>query len=118
MTVIVVAACPTGLRGHLTRWLLEISPGVFVGKITARVRTLLWQRVTDMVKSGRAIMVYSADNEQGLAFEVHAHDWIPIDFDGIKLMLRPAPRTHGAPSGSDRKAGWSNASKRRRYGNR
>ena len=31
MTVIVVTACPAGLRGHLTRWLLEISPGVFVG---------------------------------------------------------------------------------------
>ncbi|MFC0107840.1 type I-E CRISPR-associated endoribonuclease Cas2e [Kibdelosporangium aridum] len=73
MTVIAVAACPVGLRGHLTRWLPEIAPGVFVGKISARVRTLLWQRVTDMVKTGRAIMVYGADNEQGLAFKVHAH---------------------------------------------
>ena len=32
MVVIVLTACPAGLRGHLTRWLLEISPGVFVGK--------------------------------------------------------------------------------------
>ncbi len=68
-----VAACPVGLRGHLTRWLLEISPGVFVGKVSARVRTLMWVRVLEMVKTGRAIMVYSADNEQGLAFEVHHH---------------------------------------------
>lgn len=69
MTVIVVAACPVGLRGHLTRWLPEISSGVFVGKVTARVRTLMWQRVTDMLKTGRAIMVYGANNEQGLMFE-------------------------------------------------
>ncbi|MFI7122183.1 type I-E CRISPR-associated endoribonuclease Cas2e [Amycolatopsis sp. NPDC049868] len=116
MIVIVVTACPVGLRGHLTRWLLEISAGVFVGKANARVRALMWQRVTDMVKTGRAIMVYSADNEQGLAFEVHAHDWIPVDFEGINLMLRPAPRQ--ATRDSDREAGWSNASKRRRYGNR
>ena len=25
MTVLVLTACPAGLRGHLTRWLLEIS---------------------------------------------------------------------------------------------
>lgn len=110
MTVIVVAACPTGLRGHLTRWLLEISPGVFVGKITARVRALVWKRVTEMVNNGRAIMVYSANNEQGLAFEVHGHEWIPTDFEGIHLMLRPNHRA------TPTKTGWSTASKRRRYG--
>ncbi|MGQ0841636.1 type I-E CRISPR-associated endoribonuclease Cas2e [Actinokineospora sp.] len=114
MTVIVVAACPIGLRGHLTRWLLEISPGVFVGKVSARVRILMWERVIEMVKNGRAIMVYGADNEQGLAFEVHAHEWLPIDFEGINLMLRP-DKTERDPT---RKTGWSNAGKRRRFGSR
>ncbi|SDP94089.1 type I-E CRISPR-associated endoribonuclease Cas2e [Lentzea jiangxiensis] len=116
MTVIVVAACPVGLRGHLTRWLLEISPGVFVGKVTARVRTLMWIRVLDMVSTGRAIMVHSADNEQGLSFQVHDHNWKPVDFEGITLMLRPAADTEnvGEPS-EPRRQGWSNASKRRRY---
>ena len=90
--------------------MLEISPGVFVGKISARVRTLVWKRVTEMVKTGRAIMVYTANNEQGLAFEVHAHDWIPVDHEGIHLMLRP---TKPAPTSN---TGWSTASKRRRYG--
>lgn len=108
MTVIVVAACPVGLRGHLTRWLLEISPGVFVGKITKRVRTIAWQRVAEMVKTGRAIMVYTANNEQGLAFEVHAHDWVPVDFEGIQLMLRPTKPTRQP------RTGWSTASRRRR----
>ena len=112
MTVIVLAACPVGLRGHLTRWLLEISPGVFVGKINTRVRTQVWIRVTEMVKTGRAIMVHTADNEQGLAFKVHAHDWIPVDFEGISLMLCPDTRTTPIPTG------WSNASKRHRYANR
>jgi CRISPR-associated protein Cas2 len=110
MTVIVVAACPVGLRGHLTRWLLEIAPGVFVGKISARVRDRMWDRVTEMVKTGRAIMVHSADNEQGLAFKVHAHEWVPIDHEGINLILRPATTTRTT------KTGWSTASKCRRYG--
>lgn len=124
MTVIVVAACPIGLRGHLTRWLLEISPGVFVGKISARVRELMWARVIEMVKTGRAIMVYAANNEQGLAFQVHDHNWVPVDFEGINLMLRPAPPPEPDPyenqhhDSGQQKRGWSNASKRRRYGKR
>lgn len=121
MTVIVVAACPVGLRGHMTRWLLEIAPGVFVGKISARVRELMWQRVVEMVRTGRAIMVYAADNEQGLAFQVHEHNWKPVDIDGITLMLRPtANSTDPTPDITVTKptAGWSKAAKRRRFGNR
>lgn len=118
MTVIVVAACPVGLRGHMTRWLLEIAPGVFVGKISARVRELMWQRVVKMVRSGRAIMVYAADNEQGMAFRVHEHNWEPIDIDGITLMLRPAPNPTPEPETPQPVTGWSKAAKRRRYGSR
>ncbi len=112
MTVIVVTACPAGLRGHLTRWLLEISPGVFVGTPSARVRELMWLRVVDMVKTGRALMVYRANNEQGLAFKVHKHDWVPTDHEGLTLMLRPS--TTDPPPPHSR--GWSTASRRRRYG--
>lgn len=116
MIVIVVAACPVGLRGHLTRWLLEISAGVFVGKVSARVRELLWVRTVDMVKTGRAIMVYSANNEQGLDFKVHQHDWIPTEIEGIKLMLRPNPASEARPDESATKTyGWSTASRRRRF---
>ncbi|MET9229152.1 type I-E CRISPR-associated endoribonuclease Cas2e [Lentzea sp. NPDC003310] len=119
MTVIVVAACPVGLRGHLTRWLLEISPGVFVGKVTARVRTLMWIRVVEMISTGRAIMVHAADNEQGLAFQVHDHNWEPVDFEGLTLMLRPTSDTETDDEPAEpRRHGWSNASKRRRYGRR
>ncbi|BBX97437.1 type I-E CRISPR-associated endoribonuclease Cas2e [Mycobacterium lacus] len=88
MTVVVLTAVPPGLRGHLTRWLLEISPGVFVGHISARVRELMWQRVVEFVTDGRALMVFTARNEQRLAFKVHGHDWVPVDYEGISLMRR------------------------------
>lgn len=111
MITIVLSACPVGLRGHLTRWLIEISAGVFVGKVTVRVRELLWLRVVELAGPGRALMVYSVPGEQQLSFRVHKHHWEPTDFDGITLMMRPngnAPRPV--------KDGWSTASKRRRYG--
>ncbi|SDH19882.1 type I-E CRISPR-associated endoribonuclease Cas2e [Pseudonocardia oroxyli] len=115
MTVIVVAACPVGLRGHLTRWLLEISAGVFVGRVSSRVRDLLWERTVDMVKSGRAIMVFAANNEQGLDFKVHKHEWTPVDIDGVTLMLRPNDTEGPSDENALRTQGWSSASRRRRF---
>ncbi len=88
MTVIVLTAVPPGLRGHLTRWLLEISAGVYIGHVSARVRQRMWERVVEFLDTGRALMVYSARNEQRLSFEVHGHDWTPVDFDGVTLMRR------------------------------
>ncbi|GAA5053512.1 type I-E CRISPR-associated endoribonuclease Cas2e [Nocardia callitridis] len=88
MTIVVLTAVPPGLRGHLTRWLLEISPGVFVGNISPRIRELMWERIIEFVAEGRALMVYAARNEQRLAFQVHGHDWTPVDHDGLVLMRR------------------------------
>lgn len=111
MVVLILTACPTGLRGYLTRWLLEVSPGVFVGHVTARVRDLLWQEVTANAKDGRAIMVHSVRGEQRLSFKVHRHDWQPTDFDGIDLMMRPIDPT---ATGGGMRRGWSKASRYRR----
>lgn len=111
MVVLVLTACPAGLRGHLTRWLLEISPGVFVGTPTARVRELMWLRVNEYLKGGRALMVYRVRGEQKLDFRVAGHDWEPVDFDGIHLIRRPHQTSGALPT---RPTGWSKASRYRR----
>lgn len=89
MIVLVLSAVPDGLRGHVTRWLLEISPGVFVGTLNARVRERLWKKVTETMGKGRAIMVHRARNEQGLSFLTWGDPWVPTDFEGLTLMIRP-----------------------------
>ncbi|MDC4232359.1 type I-E CRISPR-associated endoribonuclease Cas2e [Actinomyces sp. B33] len=89
MIVLVLSAVPDGLRGHVTRWLLEISPGVFVGNLSARVREQLWGIVEEGIGAGRAIMVFRAANEQGLSFLIAGDPWEPRDFEGLRLMVRP-----------------------------
>lgn len=111
--MLVLTACPAGLRGHLTRWLLEISPGVFVGVVPARVRDLLWDRTVELLRDGRAILVHSRAGEQRLGFRVHRSDWEPVDLDGLTLMRRPA---RPVPGSRDLRPGWSNASRLRRAG--
>jgi len=92
MVVISLTDCPPALRGGLSRWLLEIDTGVYVGQLSQRVREELWQMVTKHVKTGRAVMVFRARNEQRMDFRIHNAAWEPIDFDGLKLMLRPNTR--------------------------
>jgi CRISPR-associated protein Cas2 len=114
MIVLNLTDCPNSLRGDLTKWLLEISAGVFVGQLSARVRDELWRRICGAVKRGKVIMVYSAQNEQHLLFKTYHCEWEPIDFDGIKLMLRPSPsRAKRLRATSMPTIGWSNASQYR-----
>jgi CRISPR-associated protein Cas2 len=111
MIVVTLTDCPVSLRGDLTKWLLEVNTGVFVGRVSARVRDLLWERIGKSIQNGKATMVYTARNEQRMDFKVHNAGWEPIDFDGIKLVLRPSP-ARMKKLGTLR-LGYSNASKRR-----
>jgi CRISPR-associated protein Cas2 len=113
MTVIILTACPEGLRGHLTQWLLEISAGVYVGHVNSRIRQRLWAKVVEMAGPGRALLVHQRPGEQRLSFEVHDHHWEPVDFDGVMLIRRPTERRSYNPAVAQ---GWSKASKRRRFG--
>lgn len=115
MTVIILTSCPSGLRGHLTQWLLEISAGVYVGHVSSRIRQRLWAMVVEMAGPGRALLVFQRPGEQRLSFLVHDHHWQPVDFDGITLMRRPATTTSAPAALPD---GWSKASKRLRFGRR
>ncbi|GAA3762692.1 CRISPR-associated protein Cas2 [Spinactinospora alkalitolerans] len=116
MTVIVLTNCPAGLRGFLTRWLLEISPGVFIGGPSARIREALWAEVQEYAGNGRALLAYSTDNEQGFTFKTFDHKWHPVDHEGLTLIRRPNEQ-QTSPSAAKSK-GWSKASKYRRFGGR
>lgn len=114
MITLVLSASPAKLRGHLTRWLMEVSPGVYVGKVSARVREELWALTKANLDSGRAILTYPTNkNEQGFIVEVHRSNWEPVDMEGLVLMRHPVTTRSGSM-----KAGWSKASRMRRAARR
>jgi len=89
MTVLVVSKVPAALRGRLTRWMIQLRPGVFVGTMSHRVRERLWARTCIAVRGGWALILVSAPTEQG--FELRLHGEAPIaleDFDGLWLVKR------------------------------
>ncbi|WP_055499305.1 type I-E CRISPR-associated endoribonuclease Cas2e [Streptomyces albus] len=113
MTVIILTTCPAGLRGFLTRWLLELSPGVFLGAPSARIRSILWDEVRQYAGQGRALLAYQTDNEQGFAFETHSHPWHPVDHEGLTLLHRPTTPSAPAAAPDTPPRGWSKAAQRR-----
>lgn len=118
-TVITLKKVPDSLRGDLTRWMQEITTGVYVGSYNSRVREYLWKRVTDIIGKGEATLCYSCRNEIGYSFCTCNTERQVIDFDGIPLVLIPA-RNESELSSKEMQHGFSNASKyhqaRRRAG--
>lgn len=109
MVVITLTSCPTALRGDLTKWLQEVNTGVYVGRVSSRVRDKLWKRISENSSTGKATMVYSANNEQGMKFRIHNSSWEPVDFDGLTLLMRPSQAR--SQSETAPKKGFSNAAR-------
>lgn len=90
MIVVVLIAAPPGLRGHLTRWMVETAPGVFVGTPNKRIRDQIWAVISTRIGDGQATMIEPANNEQQWSARTAGHlRWHPVDFDGIMLIARP-----------------------------
>lgn len=88
-TVVILVAAPEGLRGHLTRWLVEVHAGVFVGTPSRRIRDRIWLVLADRIGEGHAVMVEPANNEQGWTVRTAGRErWQPTDFDGLILFAR------------------------------
>ncbi|MEU8764279.1 type I-E CRISPR-associated endoribonuclease Cas2e [Streptomyces sp. NPDC048659] len=87
MIVISVTSVPDHLRGALTRWLLEVTPELYVGTVSARVRDELWNSVAACTGEGIAVLAYPSNNEQGFELRTTgSHRRNPLDFDGLTLI--------------------------------
>ena len=87
MVLMVLERVPTSLRGELTRWMLELRAGVFVGNLSAMVRERLWEKACWNLRGGAGILVHTSDNEQGFAIQFWGTPSREIiDFEGLSLV--------------------------------
>lgn len=87
MITIAATAVPEHLRGALSRWLLEVTPELYVGTVSARVRDELWSAVAACTGDGMSVLIYPTNNEQG--FDIRTAGTRrrrPADFDGMTLI--------------------------------
>lgn len=93
LTLIALERVPAGVRGDLTRWMLQPAIGVFVGDISAEVRTRLWERVCTHKRTGACVMVTAAGNEHGFELRQHGDRSVElVDLEGLALVRRAPPK--------------------------
>jgi CRISPR-associated protein Cas2 len=90
MVVMILERVPPGLRGELSRWFLEAKAGVFVGRVSARVRERLWKKSCSLAKDGGCVMIHNSDGEQGFRISSWGKTARSIeDFEGLFLVRIP-----------------------------
>ena len=121
MVVLILSAAPASWRGSKTRWLLEVSPGIFGGHLSARVREQLWELVRTYIGEGRALLIWSVRSEQRFAVASLGQEREPVDLEGCLVMRSPYRQIGGTQAipGAVKppKESWSIAARRRRYRN-
>lgn len=74
------------LEGQVSRKLLEIRPGVYVGSLSKRQMELLWNAVLAS-KPQAALLVYAAKTETGISMKSFgSHRYQLFDCDGLQLV--------------------------------
>lgn len=90
MVVMVLETVPVSLRGELTRWLIEVRAGVFVGNCSARVRDKLWKKCCGRRREGGVVQIWSTNTEQGFAMRMAGETSREIvDLEGLQLVRKP-----------------------------
>lgn len=102
MLVMILERVPPGLRGELTRWLIEPHTGTFVGHVSALVRDRLWWKCVKSQEAGGVIQIWSTNTEQRFAMRKAGDtDRRIVDFDGIQLIRIPHPNKASLANASD-----------------
>ncbi len=87
MVVFLLENVRPSLRGELSRWLFEVKTGVFTGRVSALVREQLWQMIEKQLGKGSAVMLYSANNEQGFKAQMLGNPSRSlVDIEGLLLV--------------------------------
>ncbi|MCY1703448.1 type I-E CRISPR-associated endoribonuclease Cas2e [Deinococcus sp. SL84] len=87
MIVMTLEKVPESLHGELSRWLIEVQTGVYIGSVSAVVRDLLWDKVVQHSRSGRCTQLFRSNNEQGFVIRMHGEARRTlVDVEGYQLV--------------------------------
>jgi CRISPR-associated protein Cas2 len=90
MVVMILEKVSASARGELTRWLLEVHSGVFIGHINARIREKLWEKCISKNPAGGVLQAWSSNTEQRFQMRISGDTsrWIDNN-EGLQLIKIP-----------------------------
>ncbi|NPV75794.1 MAG: type I-E CRISPR-associated endoribonuclease Cas2 [Anaerolineae bacterium] len=87
MVVMILEKTPASLKGDLSRWLIEVKSGVYVGHVSAMVRDRLWERCSSSRGVGMVFQAWSTNNEQHFMMKMAGNSERRIvDWEGVQLV--------------------------------
>lgn len=88
MVVFSLTKAPKRIRGLLSRYCLEVRPGLFIGRLNKRMRLKLWGAIEKTATAQtNAVMCWVMPTAQGYAFEsLGPNTRQPVLVDGLWLI--------------------------------
>ena len=87
MVVMILQKVPASLRGDLTRWLIEVDTGVYIGHVSALVRDKLWEKCCGKKSAGMVFQAWSTNNEQRFDMRISgSNKRRVVDWEGVQLI--------------------------------
>jgi len=94
MVVMILERVPPGLRGDLSRWMIEPKSGIFLGRMTARLRDKMWEKAVAGSRGGACLQAWNSPSEQGFMVRTHGDTSRKIvDLEGLHLVAIPSAPT-------------------------
>ena len=91
MVIISVEHAEPKIEGYLTRHMLKIRPGIFVGRLSKTRRDCLWEHIIDEQPDIDSVMCYDMANKT-ISIQTHGNPTRKVvDVDGIQLLAYPQP---------------------------
>ena len=114
MIVVILISAPEAVKGFTSRYLIEVSAGVFAGTLNRRVRDSLWDFITTNIKRGQALLMHTKNNAQGYQIlSVNFTKREVVEYDGLQLLVqlhREKFSDTSPPKSVMNKTGWSRLS--------
>lgn len=94
MVVMTLKKVPPSLHGELSRWMIEVQQGVYVGYFGEAIRQRLWDKVVQKSSGfGYCTQIYQSKHEQGFEILTHGNqDYNKITLDGYQLIANKDAR--------------------------
>ena len=90
MVVLILERVPPGLRGDLSRWMIEPKAGIFLGRMTARLRDKLWEKAVAGSRGGACFRPGARRASRASSIRTHGDSSRKIiELGGLQLVAIP-----------------------------
>lgn len=110
LVILVTERLSPGLRGVISKWLIELNPGTYLGTLSARIRENLWNEIGTWVTNhdlGYALLIHPDANEQGFTMRSWGQTRYRVtNHYGLQAITRQHNKSQIRPGDDYYDPGW------------